>query len=219
VPAAADLRFARLLATTAALLGALGLATVAAATASGRLYEADPAGTFELPVIRDAADFAVRDAATGDLVRLADLRGRAVVLSLFYTHCADGNACPLATATLRGAQREIADKDLGDRVVLLSVTFDETRDTPEVLRAERDRAGAGPSWIFATPETAARREALLQGFDQRIARAPDGTIVHPLRVYLIDGAGRVRQIYSQSYLRSDVLVSDIETVLAEPAAR
>jgi cytochrome oxidase Cu insertion factor (SCO1/SenC/PrrC family) len=182
------------------------------------LFDADPPGSFELPVIREAADFSVRDAETGDLLRLADFRGRAVVLSLFYTSCADGNACPLATATLRAAEREIPRRGLTGRVALLSVTFDEDRDTLEVLRGHRERAGAGPSWRFATPETAARREALLEGYDQRIARARDGTIVHPLRVYLLDGRGRVRQIYSQSFLRSDVLLNDIETVLVDDAA-
>jgi protein SCO1 len=198
---------------------AAGFAGAAASSEVGRgpLYEADPPRSFELPVIREGADFAVRDAETGDLLRLADFRGRAVVLSLFYTSCADGNACPLATATLRAAEREIERRGLESRVALLSVTFDEERDTIDVLRADRERAGAGPAWRFATPETAARREALLAGYDQRIARAPDGTIVHPLRVYLLDGRGRVRQIYSQSFLRSDVLVNDVETVLGDDA--
>jgi len=179
------------------------------------LYDADPPGTFELPVVREAADFTVRDVASGQLLHLSDLRGRAVVLSLFYTRCADGNACPLATATLRGAQRSIEGSSLADRVVLLSVTFDERHDTVEALGEHRKLLGAGPGWIFATPETAERRAALLEGYDQRIGYAPDGTITHPLRVYLIDGRGRVRQIYSQSFLRADVLLNDIRTILEE----
>lgn len=209
--------WSRVLASAAVVVGVVGVALVARAVvpASPPPFAADPPGTFELPVIRAAGDFTVRDVATGELVRLADLRGRVVVLSLFYTRCADGNACPLATATLKAAQRALGERSLEGRVVLLSVTFDEERDTPEVLRAERGQVGAAASWIFATPETAARRAALLEGYDQRIARAPDGTIIHPLRVYLIDGQGRVRQIYSQSYLRADVLLSDVETVLAE----
>jgi cytochrome oxidase Cu insertion factor (SCO1/SenC/PrrC family) len=198
-----------------ALAAVLLAALVPASTGAAPLFEADPPRSFDLPVIREAGDFSVRDAETGALLRLSDFRGRAVVLSLFYASCADGNACPLATATLRAAQREIARRRLGGQVALLSVTFDEARDTVAVLRAERERAGAGPEWRFATPETAARREALLSGFDQRIARAPDGTIVHPLRVYLLDGRGRVRQIYSQSFLRADVLLNDVETVLAD----
>lgn len=211
--------FGALVAAALAVASAGVPSSGAAPSAAGAeaLFEADPPRSFELPVIREAADFAVRDAETGDLLRLADFRGRAVVLSLFYTSCADGNACPLATATLRAAEREIERRKLESRVALLSVTFDEGRDTLEVLRADRARAGAGPAWRFATPETAARRAALLAAYDQRIARAPDGTIVHPLRVYLLDGRGRVRQIYSQSFLRPDVLVNDIETVLADDA--
>jgi len=219
-------RFARAVATPAAaiaglLAGAIACAAAAqpAATPSPAdgepLYRADAPGTFELPVLYEAPDFEVRDAATGAPVALRTLRGRVVVLSLFYTHCPDGNACPLATATLRSAERALAEKGLAGRVTLLSVTFDEARDTPEVLRAHRDMVGAGPGWILATPETAERRAALLAAYDQRIARAPDGSIVHPLRVYVIDRRGRVRQIYSQSWLRADVLMSDVETLLAE----
>jgi cytochrome oxidase Cu insertion factor (SCO1/SenC/PrrC family) len=199
---------------TAALASAL--ATLVATTAvAAPLFEADPPGTFELPVIGEAAEFTVRNAATGEQVRLSDLRGRAVVLSLIYASCVDGNACPLATATLAAVQRKIGARGLADRVVLLSITFDEQRDTTEVLRRYGESAGAGKSWIFATPETRERREALLAGYDQRIVRAPDGTLTHPLRVHLIDPRGRIRQIYSQSFLRPDVLMSDVETVLAE----
>src|SRR5262245_49463635 len=195
----------------AALVGLVGTIAVAAAPP----FEADPPGSFDLPVIREAAEFSVRDAETGELLNLADFRGRAVLLCFFYTSCADGNACPLATMTLRTAQREIGRRNLEGKVALLSITFDEAHDTLDVLRAERARVGAGPAWRFATPETAERRRALLAGYDQRIARAPDGTIIHPVRVFLLDGQGRVRQIYSQSYLRADVLVNDVETVLAD----
>jgi len=206
-----------LAAVLAGLAGVVGLVGTLAAAAAPPV-EADPPGSFDLPVISEAADFSVRDAETGELLRLADFRGRAVVLSFFYTSCADGNACPLATLTLRAAQREIGRRKLEGKVALLSVTFDEARDTLEVLRAARVHAGAGPAWRFATPETAERRRALLDSYDQRIARAPDGTVVHPVRVYLLDGRGRIRQIYSQSYLRADVLVNDLETILADPAS-
>lgn len=203
---------AALLGGLAGLVGLVG----ALAAAAPPPFEADPPGSFDLPVIREAADFSVRDAETGELLRLADFRGRAVVLSFFYTSCADGNACPLTTVTLRAAQREIGRRKLEGKVALLSVTFDEAHDTAEVLREQRVHAGAGPAWRFATPETAERRRALLDAYDQRIARAPDGTVVHPVRVYLLDGRGRIRQIYSQSYLRADVLVNDLETILADP---
>jgi len=202
----------------AALLGGLAGLVGALAVAAPPPFEADPPGSFDLPVIREAADFSVRDAETGELLRLADFRGRAVVLSFFYTSCADGNACPLTTVTLRAAQREIGRRKLEGKVALLSVTFDEAHDTAEVLREQRVHAGAGPAWRFATPETAERRRALLDAYDQRIARAPDGTVVHPVRVYLLDGRGRIRQIYSQSYLRADVLVNDLETILADAAS-
>jgi protein SCO1/2 len=138
-----------------------------------------------------------------------------VLLCPFYTRCADGNACPLASATLARVQRLLAARGLGERAVLLSVTFDEQRDTVAVLRAHREAIGAGPGWIFATPETPERRADLLAAYDLRVVHAPDQTITHALRLYLIDPSGRIRQIYSQSFLAADVIANDVETTLSE----
>jgi protein SCO1/2 len=38
-----------------------------------------------------------------------------------------------------------------------------------------------------------------------------------LKVYLLDAAGNVREIYSTSYLHPAVLLNDIKTLLREPA--
>jgi cytochrome oxidase Cu insertion factor (SCO1/SenC/PrrC family) len=198
------------------LSAAIGRTPLPATSATDRVA-ADPVGTYELPVIAPAADFAVLDSSSGSQVRLSDFRGRAVLLCPFYTRCADGNGCPLASATLARVQRLLAARGLGDRAVLMSVTFDEQRDTPAVLRAHRDAIGAAPGWVFATPETPERRADLLAAYDLRIAHAPDRTITHALRVYLIDPSGRIRQIYSQSFLAADVIANDVETALREGA--
>ena len=36
-----------------------------------------------------------------------------------------------------------------------------------------------------------------------------------LRVFLVDGAGRIRNVYSTGFLDDEILVNDLLTVLAE----
>jgi hypothetical protein len=38
---------------------------------------------------------------------------------------------------------------------------------------------------------------------------------HVLKVYLLDRRGAVREIYSPSFLRTDVMLNDIRTLVAE----
>jgi cytochrome c peroxidase len=200
---------------------ALGLAAAGwgapALAVEGRLFTADPPGTFALPTIGPAPDFVVRDAVSDEPIRLSGLSGKVVVLTFFYTRCADGNACPLTTSVLRGVQTALGERRLVDKVRLLSVSFDDARDTPVALRSYRDAAGADELWRFARPETRDARDAILAAYDQRVVARADGSLTHPMRVYLVDGERRLRQIYSQSWLHTDVLLSDIETLLLEAA--
>ena len=45
-----------------------------------------------------------------------------------------------------------------------------------------------------------------------------GSMSHILRVFLIDAEGRIRNIYSPSFLHADLLAADIETLLRERRA-
>ena len=63
-------------------------------------YDAPAPGTYQLPVIKTAADAALLDAA-GKPINLRNLtRDRITVLSFIYTRCASAKACPMATGVL-----------------------------------------------------------------------------------------------------------------------
>jgi hypothetical protein len=73
-----------------------------------------------------------------------------------------------------------------------------------------------------TCETEAAPAPILAGYNQWVLRDYDeegrylGSISHLLRVYLIDRKGRIRNIYSPSFLHADILYADIATLLLEP---
>jgi cytochrome c peroxidase len=184
-------------------------------------YEAPVPGSYELPPLGAAADGVLFD-SLGVSRRLHDLyRDKVVVLSFIYTACNDVNGCPLATYVLSQVQKRIArDSSLKDAVRLVSVSFDPVNDTPEVMREYRNTfSKADVDWRFLTAQSESRIEPLLKTYGQSLKKDYDeegdfiGSYSHILRVYLIDRAARIRNIYSVSFLHADTLISDIKTVL------
>jgi cytochrome c peroxidase len=108
---------------------------------------------------------------------------------------------------------------------MISISFDPRNDTPAVMRDYRGRfAGHGVDWRFLTAESEARIEPLLEAFGQSLTKEYDaagnftGNFSHILRVFLIDRAAQVRNIYSVSFLHADTLTNDIKTLLlSDPA--
>ena len=180
-----------------------------AASAGGRLT-ADPS----LAVIRPAPDFALAD-VTGADVRLSELRGKIVLLSFIYTSCTA--ACPLLTQRMAVLQSRLTEAKLfpGD-VTLLSVTVDPGRDSAAVLARYAQAFTANPrGWRFLRSEPD-RVGPVLTHYDEWTRRLPNGDIDHPARVYLIDRAGRIREIYSLGLFDEQQAFLDIRALLREP---
>jgi len=190
-------------------------------------YAAPQPGSYLLPVLGEAADARLLD-SNGAPQSLYELfRDRVVVLSFIYTSCSDSSGCPLATFVLGQLQQRLArDPELGDAVRLISISFDPAHDTPAVLRDYRKAfVKPGSDWVFLTAESESRLAPLLQAYGQSLKREVDadgnftGNWSHILRVYLIDRAANIRNIYTVSFLHADTLISDIKTILLpEPDA-
>jgi len=207
------------------------LTTLARGGADGTLarssdhdYDAPAAGTYQLPVIKIAADAALVDAA-GKPISLADLtRGRITVLSFIYTRCASPKACPMATGVLMDLHELSAeDRELARNLRLVSMSFDPVHDTPERMRAYSElasnRPGAAP-WHFVTARSEAELQPVLATYGQAVDRKanpadPTGPLNHTLRVYLIDREGRIRNIYSSGTLDVRLVLADVRTLLLE----
>jgi cytochrome oxidase Cu insertion factor (SCO1/SenC/PrrC family) len=191
-------------------------------------YDPPDPGTYQLPALRETGDGAVLD-VRGTPRRLGEvLKGKITLLSFIYTNCGDAKGCPLATAVLADIFRASSDQpDLAANLRLVTLSFDPEHDTPKAM-AEfaapllASRAGR-PSceWSFLT--TAAERDLdpILADYDQLVVKnlgrdnAFDGAFEHLLRVYLIDRAGRLRNVYGVSLLDPRLLVADAKTLLLE----
>jgi protein SCO1/2 len=131
-------------------------------------------------------DFTLTD-QTGRPTSLASLSGKVVAVNFIYTRCALPQFCLRVTNNFGVLQKRFA-RELGRDLVLLTVTFDPERDTPQVLARYADQWKAdAKTWRFLTGETnAVRRVCGLFGVD---AFVDEGLINHTLRTAVIDRRG------------------------------
>jgi len=167
--------------------------------------------TPRLNVIRKAADFELLDTHR-ERLRLSSLRGRVVLLSFIFTTCS--SACPIVSSRIAGLRQDLKSRGLvPDKVQLLSVTVDPLRDDPQALAGYAEGFQDDASWRFLRKEPA-RLAPVLASYGEWV-RPAEGTLDHPARVYLIDGRGRVREIYSLEFFSRAQALIDIATLLAE----
>lgn len=183
-------------------------------------------GSYQLHRIMAAPDGAVLE-SDGSAHRLSEFtRGKVTLFSFIYTYCTDAKGCPLAYETLHSLRKSIAtDAALQGKVRFVSMSFDPRNDTPHTMRLYGDaemRDQRAVRWHFLTTRSGRELAPLLDGFGQDVSVAdeqPAGQRVpvlsHMLKVYLIDGQGRVREIYSTSFLHPTILLNDIKTLLLE----
>jgi len=154
-------------------------------------------------------------------------RGSITLLGFIYTTCADPDGCPLAYRVFEALKESIeATPRLHGKVRFVTLSFDPARDTPEVMRSYAgSRAldkGSGLRWYFLTTRSARELAPLVEGFGQdvvtvldRSSGKPRRELAHVLKVFLIDPAGDVREIYSSMFLHPQSVLNDIETLLLE----
>ncbi|HXV05885.1 MAG TPA: SCO family protein [Solirubrobacterales bacterium] len=192
-------------------LAMLGALIVAAALLSGcggggggkATPRLDAAG--EVQSTRPAPEISLRN-WDGRPVRLARLRGRAVLLTFIYDHCPD--TCPLIVSKLRQALVELGPKAAQAQVVAVSV--DPRGDTPKTVRkflvahqmlGRMDyligsRRQLAPVWraygidVGGSPEERENREG--------------SGVAHTALVYGIAGSGRERALYDPLFKPSQV---------------
>jgi len=155
------------------------------------LYEKEK---YYQPVDVEAPVFTLQD-ADGRTVRLADLRGKVVVLHFIYTNCPD--VCPLHAERIAAIQKMVNITPMKGQVRFITVTTDPKRDTGQVLRDYGENHGLDPvNWTFLTaaaadPEDTTRRLAKAYGVEFRLAE--DGSEqMHGVVTSIIDQDGLLR---------------------------
>jgi protein SCO1/2 len=124
---------------------------------------------------------------TGDAFKLSSLRGRPIVLTMFFASC--GYACPL-TVTDMQAIREKLPAAIRDHAAFVLVSFDVARDTPEALARYRAQRALDASWILLRgTDDSVRELAALLGV--KFKQEADGAFSHSNLVTILNAQGEI----------------------------
>ena len=180
---------------------------------------ADPGpNASRLAVIRKMPDFTLTTQADEPLGR-EDLRGKVVLVSFAFTTCS--GSCPATTHRMSRVAQALAGKGLlkDNRVRLLSITLDPARDTPEALRKYMKAYDADPGhWTFLTGPRE-QVEKVHAAWGMWAKPAANGQFDHPSRVFLVDGRGRVREVYNLDFFKPAWVLEDVQLLLEEGDGR
>jgi protein SCO1 len=188
--------------------------------------EQDPLTARRLALLKKAAGRAVPPLAPGELVppfTLTDqagqrvsfatlAAGKVVALNFVYTRCALPQFCLRASNVFSVLQKRFA-RQYGRDLVLLTISFDPERDTPEVLTSYAARFNADPKmWRFLTGRvTDVRRVCALFGVE---SFADEGLVNHTPRTAVIDRSGRlVANVEGNQYTPEQMGDLILETLL------
>jgi len=190
-------------------------------------FEPPAPGSYTLHRIMRAPDGEVLG-VDGRARRLSEFtRERITLLGFIYTTCIDPEGCPLAHRVFDALARTIKTVPaLRESVRFVTLSFDPARDSPDVMgryagsRLRREEGGV--PWYFLTTRSARELMPLVRGFGQdvrytvdRSSGTPRRELSHVLKVFLIDRAGFVREIYSSTFLHPRTVLNDIETLRRE----
>lgn len=150
----------------------------------------------------------------GQVVNLADFRGKAVVLVFGYTHCPD--VCPTHLLTYAEALAQLGAE--AAEVQLLFVTVDPERDTPSLLAQYVPVFHADFVGLTAGGADTAALEQVKRRY--RVASAkvahPSGhyLVDHSTGTYLLDRRGKVA-VYEPDGQTAAELAHDLHVLLAQ----
>lgn len=124
---------------------------------------------------------------SGRAVTLGALRGRPVVLAMFFSSC--GYSCPRLVADLAQLRSELPD-GAREKTVFLLVSFDVERDTPATLKAFRESRRLDSGWTLLQGDSDPVRE-LAMAIGVKFKQVANGGFQHSNRLTVLDAEGRV----------------------------
>ncbi|MBI5791506.1 MAG: SCO family protein [Rhodocyclales bacterium] len=138
----------------------------------------------------------------GRPTRLADYRGKPLLVSFIYTACFQ--VCPTTTKNLQKAVENSVAMLGANRFNIVSIGFNQPFDSPQALKSFASQYGIHlPNWEFLSP-AAAIVDDVTRNFGFSYVATSAG-FDHLNQVTLVDAEGRiVRQIYGNTFTAADI---------------
>lgn len=174
----------------------LGLAVLWGATDGFRALTAESARRLQIADQRPVLPALRLDSMDGESLQLGTSSvpdDKVTLVEFIYTRCP--TLCQSAAGPYASIRNSLQASGLGDRVRLLSVSFDPENDTPAHLRDYADRHGAhGKIWDIARIRTV-DLPLLKRAFGLRVIPDQWGGYQHNAAIHVIDRSARLARIF------------------------
>jgi protein SCO1/2 len=155
----------------------------------------------------------------GKRIRLAQYRGKSILLTFVYTRCPLPDYCPLMTHNFAEIEKTMEKSpEFYAKTHLLSISFDSQYDTPNVLRNYArafvmDRGSQTfEHWEFATIP-AAEKNDVTKFFDVFVTQE-QGQITHSMSTAIISPDGRIYKGYNGNDWKPADVLADLTSCVA-----
>ena len=167
------------------------------------------------PVEIPTADVQMATGQTADLRAALAADQRVTIVNFMYTRCI--SICVAMGSEFQQLQSEIKSRGLGDRVRLVSISFD-PNDTPKWLARYRDRMDADPEiWQVISVADDIERQALLDTFGIVVVPAPLGQYEHNTAYHVVTPDGQLARIVDINRATSALHYALEQTKTSKPA--
>jgi protein SCO1/2 len=183
---------------------------------------APPVNENSAQVGKEIPDFELTD-QDGKRFSLTDYRGKALAITFIYSECPLPDYCIKMSANFSDlANRLKDDKELRDKIRLLSISFDPARDTPDKLKSY----GMGYLGKDAKPDFAIWQLAV--GSDKEVRSVADffglhyevdpndkTQFTHSLRTIVVSPEGKITKIFSGNEWTTDELLAELQRSMGQ----
>jgi len=147
--------------------------------------------------------------------RLADFKGKVVVLFFGFTQCPD--VCPTAMVEMAQVKKELGQD--ADKLQVVFVTVDPERDTQEVLKAYMENFDPTFLALRGTPEQLGQIAADFRIIYNKVngSTPTSYTMDHSAGRYIYDTNGRLR-LYARYGIEVPAIASDIRLLLKDTSS-
>jgi len=153
---------------------------------------------------------------SGRTIGLRQYRGKVLALTFIYTRCPLSDYCPRMSRNFAAIDKALDENPkMYSATHLLSVSFDPTFDTPQVLKSYGEAYTGRYSnetfqhWEFATPFEA-ELPKMEQFFDLGVTPGESGTLQHSLSTLVIGKDGKVVAFYPTNDWTVDELLAKMK---------
>jgi protein SCO1/2 len=171
-----------------------------------------PAVQYHVPAVGDIVPNFTLLNQSNKKITLQQFHGKILLITFIYTRCPLADFCPRMSRNFAEIDKSLhTDPALYNHTHLLSVSFDPTYDTPNVLRSYGSAYTGNyvnetfQHWDFAAPSVADLPK-MAQYFDVGVTPGPTGTLQHSLSTVVIGKDGKILAFYpTNDWTPADVL--------------